>query len=180
MVMDSKLELVSDKCAALGIKPTVRLLLVSLNDQTLRFFESGRLTKAYVISTSKRPPSNRKGSLGTPGGLHQIDEKIGAGSPPGIVFKGRRSTGFHFHEYHPAAGESDLITSRILWLRGLEPGVNAGGDVDSHGRYIYIHGTNDEANLGRPASHGCVRMGNLDIVELFEQVRTGDLVWITA
>ncbi len=176
--MDSELELVSDKCAALGIKPTVRLLVVSLNGQTLRFFEGGQLRKAYIVSTSKRPPCNLKGSLGTPSGLHKIDEKIGAGSPPGIVFKGRRSTGFHFGEYHPAAGETDFVTSRILWLRGLEPGVNAGGEVDSHSRYIYIHGTNHEADLGRPASHGCVRMGNLDIVELFEQVRTGDLVWI--
>ena len=176
--MDSKLEFVSDKCAALGIKPTVRLLHVSLNDQTLRFFQSGQLKKTYVVSTSKRPPSNRKGSLGTPTGLHKIDEKIGAGSPPGIVFKSRRSTGFHFNERPAAEGESDFVTSRILWLRGLEPGVNAGGDVDSHSRYIYIHGTNHEADLGRPASHGCVRMGNLDIVELFEHVRTGDLVWI--
>jgi len=178
MVMDSELELLSDKCAALGIKPTVRLLLVSINGQTLRYFESGRLKKAYVVSTSKRPPSNRKGSMGTPTGLHKIDEKIGAGSPPGIVFKSRRSTGFHFNERPAAEGETDFVTSRILWLRGLEPGVNAGGDVDSHSRYIYIHGTNHEADLGRPTSHGCVRMGNLDIVELFEHVRTGDLVWI--
>ena len=176
--MDSELELVSDKCAALGIKPTVRVLLVSINGQTLRFFEGGKLRKTYVVSTSKRPPSNRKGSLGTPLGLHKIDEKIGAGSPPGIVFKGRRSTGFHFHEYHPAESSADYVTSRILWLRGLEPDVNAGGDVDSHARYIYIHGTNHEADLGRPASHGCVRMGNLNIVELFEHVRTGDIVWI--
>ncbi len=176
--MDSELELLSDKCASLGIKPTVRLLLVSLNGQTLRFFEGGRLTKTFVVSTSKRPASNVKGSLGTPQGLHTIAEKIGAGSPPGIVFKGRRSTGFHYREHHPAEGDGDFVTSRILWLRGLEPGVNAGGEVDSHGRYIYIHGTNHEAELGRPASHGCVRMGNLDIVELFEHVRTGDLVWI--
>ncbi|MFT3829142.1 MAG: L,D-transpeptidase [Opitutaceae bacterium] len=176
--MDSELELVSDKCAALGIKPTVRLLVVSINGQTMRFFEAGKLRRAFVISTSKRPPSNVKGSLGTPSGLHQIDEKIGAGAPPGIVFKSRRSTGFHFSEYVDPNGSECLVTSRILWLRGLEPGVNAGGEVDSHDRYIYIHGTNREDRLGTPQSAGCVVMNNLEIVELFEQVRTGDLVWI--
>lgn len=176
--MISELELVSDKCAALGIKPTVRVLVVSLNGQTLRFFEGGRLKQAYVISTSKRPPSNVKGSLGTPSGLHKIDEKIGAGSPPGIVFKSRRSTGFHYHEYKDPHGAECLVTSRILWLRGLEPGVNAGGEVDSHDRYIYIHGTNREDRLGKPQSAGCVVMNNVEIVELFEHVRTGDLVWI--
>jgi lipoprotein-anchoring transpeptidase ErfK/SrfK len=176
--MISELELLSDKCAALGIKPAVRLLLVSINGQTLRFFEGGLLKKAYVVSTSKRPPSNIKGSLGTPSGLHIIAEKIGAGSPPGIVFKGRRSTGFHFNEYVDPNGAECLVTSRILWLRGLEPGVNAGGEVDTHSRYIYIHGTNREDRLGTPQSAGCVVMNNLEIVELFEQMRTGDMVWI--
>ena len=178
MVMNSELEMLSDKCAALGIKPTVRVLVVSINGQTLRFFESGKLKKAYVVSTSKRPPSNVKGSLGTPTGLHAIAEKIGAGSPPGIVFKSRRSTGFHFSEYTDPNGAECLVTSRILWLRGLEPGVNAGGEVDSHGRYIYIHGTNREDRLGKPQSAGCVVMNNREICELFEEVRTGDLVWI--
>lgn len=176
--MISELELVIDKCAALGIKPSVRLLVVSINGQTLRLFEHGRLKKAYVISTSKRPPSNIKGSLGTPSGLHFIDDKIGGGSPPGIVFKSRRSTGFHFSEYVDPHGAECLVTSRILWLRGLEPGVNAGGEVDSHGRYIYIHGTNREDRLGKPQSAGCVAMNNIEICELFEQVRTGDQVWI--
>ena len=178
MVMNSELELVSDKCAALGIKPTVRVLVVSINGQTLRFFESGKLKKAYVVSTSKRPPSNVKGSLGTPTGLHTIAEKIGAGSPPGIVFKSRRSTGFHFSEYKDPNGAECLVTSRILWLRGLEPGVNAGGEVDSFGRYIYLHGTNREDRLGKPQSAGCVVMNNQEICELFEQVRAGDQVWI--
>ena len=176
--MISELELLIDKCTALGIKPSVRLLLVSLNRQTLRFFEAGKLKKAYVISTSKRPPSNIKGSLGTPSGLHTIDEKIGGGTPPGIVFKGRRSTGFHFSEYVDPNGAECLVTSRILWLRGLEPGVNSGGEVDSHDRYIYIHGTNREDRLGKPQSAGCVVMNSIEICELYEQIRTGDQVWI--
>jgi len=148
------------------------------------------LKKAYVISTSRRPPSNVNGSLGTPRGLHAIAEKIGAGQPPGIVFKHRVATGFHYAEYEErlyaddappavrAAAGGNMITTRILWLKGLEPGVNQGGDVDTHARYIYIHGTNREDLLGQPQSAGCILMGNLDVIELFELVRSGDPVWI--
>lgn len=177
---------VIEKCDALGIKPSSRALIVSIGSQTLRFYVEGRLQKAYVVSTSRRPPSNLNGSLGTPRGLHAIGERIGGGQPPGIVFKHRVATGFHFseHDDHPdlSAGPvppgPNLITTRILWLRGLEPGVNQGGNVDTHDRYIYIHGTNREDLLGQPQSAGCVLMGNLDLIELFEQVRTGDPVWI--
>ena len=112
-------------------------------------------------------------------GLHQIDERIGAGQPPGMVFKSRIPTGRHFSEFtDDTAGSGNLITSRILWLRGLEPGVNAGGDVDTHKRYVYIHGTHREAEIGRPLSAGCVLMRNDDVIELYDLVRTGDLVWI--
>jgi len=142
------------------------------------FFADCALRKSYVVSTSRRPPSNVKDSLGTPRGLHEIAERIGAGAPPGIVFKARVTTGRHFAELSPAEQEKNLITTRILWLRGLEPDVNAGGDVDTHARYIYIHGTNHEDRLGTPASSGCVQMRNTDIIELYDQVRAGDLVWI--
>jgi Uncharacterized protein conserved in bacteria len=144
----------------------------------MQFFARGKLVRTFVVSTSKRPPSNVKNSLGTPRGLHEIAERIGAGQPPGIVFKARVSTGHHFRELSPALDNGNLITSRILWLRGLEPGVNRGGDVDTYERYIYIHGTNREDLIGEPQSAGCVLMRNLDIVELYEHVRTGDLVWI--
>ncbi len=179
-----------EKCDAAGIKPSTRALVVSIGSQTLRFYVEGTLRKAYVVSTSRRPPSNVNGSLGTPRGLHAIAEKIGAGQPPGIVFKHRVATGFHFAEYEerlyaddvpPAvrtAAGGNMITTRILWLKGLEPMVNQGGNVDSHDRYIYIHGTNREDLLGQPQSAGCILMGNLDIIELFEQVRSGDPVWI--
>ena len=146
---------------------------------TLQFYEHGALRKSYAISTSKRPPSNVKHSLGTPRGLHTIAERIGAGQPPGVVFKSRVSTGEHYSEVVDAATHENLITSRILWLRGLEPGVNAGGDVDTYERYIYIHGTNHESRIGESLSAGCVLMRNADIVELYEQVRAGDLVYIT-
>ncbi len=161
---------------ALGIKPAERLLHVSINDQTLRLFNGGKLIKSYSVSTSLRPPSNQRDSLGTPRGLHAIAERIGAGQPPGMVFKGRVSTGLHFRELSEAENQANLITSRILWLRGLEPGFNSGGSVDSYERYIYVHGTNHEDRIGRPASGGCVQLRNLEMIELFEQVRSGDWV----
>jgi hypothetical protein len=142
------------------------------------FFDDCALRKSHVISTSRRPPSNVKASLGTPRGLHQIAEKIGAGAPPGTVFKGRVNLGRHFNELSDEENAKNLITTRILWLRGLEPGVNAGGQVDTYERYVYIHGTNHEDRLGSPFSGGCIEMNNIEIVGLFDEVRTGDLVWI--
>ena len=94
------------------------------------------------------------------------------------VLKGRVNLGRHFSELGDEENSRNLITSRILWLRGLEPGMNAGGNVDSHDRYIYIHGTNHEDRLGQPFSSGCVHMNNVEIVALFDEVRSGDLVWI--
>ena len=172
------MERVTKTCLRLGIKPTDRILFARIGTATLQFFQSGVLVKSYPISTSKRPPSNVKNSLGTPSGLHEIAERIGAGQPPGMVFKSRVATGHHFSELSDAASQDNLITSRILWMRGLEPGTNAGGEVDSYGRYIYIHGTNHESRIGEPMSAGCVLMRNLDIVELYEQVRRGDQVFI--
>lgn len=153
-------------------------MTVSLARQLLGFYRDGVLEHSYVVSTSRRPPSNIKDSLGTPRGLHQIAEKIGAGAPPGTVFKGRVNLGRHFNELSAEENERNLITTRILWLRGLEPSVNAGGNVDTYERYIYIHGTNHEDRLGSPASSGCVQMSNLDIIRLFDEVRVGDHVWI--
>ena len=167
------------KCAALGIKPANQILAVRLATQSMQFFRAGELVRAFVISTSLRPPSNVKGSLGTPLGLHAIAEKIGQDQPPGVVFRSRVPTGRNFGEFSDEENRENLITSRILWLHGLEPGVNQGGEIDSHDRYIYIHGTNHEDRLGSPQSAGCVLMRNLDLVELFEEVRIGDQVWIS-
>lgn len=132
--------------------------------------------KSYPASTSRRPPCNLRNSLGTPKGLHEIAERIGDGQPPGTVFESRVPTGRHYSEMPEASG--NLVTTRILWLRGLEAGVNRGGDVDSHERYIYIHGTNREDRIGEPLSAGCVLLRNLDVVELYDQVRAGDQVLI--
>jgi hypothetical protein len=174
----SPVDQVKQTCARLGIKPGERLLAVRISTATLQFFRRGELVGSYVVSTSKRPPSNLKHSLGTPRGLHEIAERIGAGQPPGMVFKSRVPTGRHYSELPDAATNGNLITSRILWLRGLEPGVNRGGEVDTFERYVYIHGTNHESHLGEPMSAGCVLMRNLDITQLYEEVRAGDLVWI--
>jgi hypothetical protein len=166
---------------SLGIKHADRVLVVRIRTSTLQIFRKGRVVKSYVVSTSKRPPSNVAHSLGTPRGLHAIAERIGAGQPAGTVFKSRVPTGRHFSEIgDEEAGSHNLVTSRILWLRGLEPGVNLGGDVDTHGRYIYIHGTQREDRIGKPLSAGCVLMRNADIIELYDEVRAGDLVWIGA
>ena len=176
--MKSPWESVTETCARLGIKSAERLLAVRIATQTMQFFRGPELVRSYVISTSKRPPSNVKGSLGTPRGLHRIAERIGAGHPPGMIFKSRVCTGQHYNDVPDAETHANLITSRILWLDGLEPGVNQGGDVDTHARYIYIHGTNHEDRIGTPQSAGCVLMRNLELVELYEDVRTGDFVWI--
>ncbi len=172
------MERVTQTCLRLGIKPADRLLLVRIGTATLQFFRNAVLVKSYVISTSRRPPSNVKNSLGTPRGLHVIAERIGAGQPPGMVFKSRIPTGRHFSEFPEDFQQTQLITSRILWLRGLEPGVNLGGDVDTYDRYIYLHGTNHEDRIGQPMSAGCIELRNLDIIELYDQVRTGDQVLI--
>jgi hypothetical protein len=177
---ESPWESATKTCARLGIKPGERLIYVRIGTATLQFFRRGLLVKSYVISTSKRPPSNIKNSMGTPRGLHEIAERIGAGQPPGMVFKSRVPTGRHYSEVigNDDDREHNLITGRILWLRGLEPGVNRGGEVDTYERYVYIHGTNHEARLGEPLSAGCVLMRNLEIVELYEEVRVGDRVCI--
>ena len=167
-----------ERCAALVIKPTARVMTVSIAQQLLGFYRDEVLIQSYIISTSLRPPSNRKDSRGTPRGLHEIAERIGAGALPGTVFKGRVNLGQHFNELSGEEHTKNLITSRILWLRGREPGVNAGGEVDSYERYIYMHGTNHEEKLGTPFSGGCIEMRNLEIIALFEEIRVGDLIWI--
>lgn len=177
-VFISPWERINKACENRGIKPTERCLFVRIGTQTLQFYRCSQLLKTYVISTSARPPSNIKGSLGTPRGLHEVAERIGSGQPPGMVFQARVPTGRHYLELPESADTGNLITTRILWLRGLEPGVNRGGEVDTYDRYVYIHGTNREDRLGTPQSAGCVLMRNTEIVELFDLVRAGDLVLI--
>ena len=132
--------------------------------------------KTYSISTAARGLGNRLDSLKTPIGLHRIKQKIGGGQPLGMVFSAREPTGRV--SKHNDNRDEDEITTRILWLDGLERGFNSGGVHDSFSRYIYIHGTSDEKRIGLPVSSGCIRMKNQDVIELFEEVIVNDLVII--
>jgi hypothetical protein len=169
---------VKQSCAALSITPTDRFLVVSIEKQEMALLEKGEISTIFSISTSKNPPSCLTDSRGTPTGLHAIADKIGAGAPEGTVFKGRVATGQVYDQVSPEDAERNLITSRILRLRGLEIGKNSGEGRDSYDRYIYIHGSNHEERIGQPFSGGCVEMFNADVIELFEQVDVGDLIWI--
>lgn len=145
------------------------LLLVSVANQQLSVMDAGRIRKRYRISTSSRGVGSQSGSYRTPPGWHRVAERFGARERPGRVFVARRPTErlLRYTELRSDADE-DLVVTRILWLEGLEPGINRGGAVDSYRRYIYLHGTNQEHRLGTPASRGCIRLSNRDILELFE------------
>ena len=130
----------------------------------------------YSISTAKKGLGEQKNSFKTPRGLHQVRAKIGDGMPINTVFRGRRPTGEIYDSTMDT--QKDWILTRILWLSGLEKGINRLGNVDTMQRYVYIHGTADEANIGQPVSHGCIRMRNRDILELYDRVQVGDHVRI--
>lgn len=150
---------------------------VDLGQQELRLLDDARVLARYAVSTARNGPGEIMNSECTPRGAHAIAEKIGAGCAPNTVFVARRPTGeiydAEFAARHPGR---DWILTRILWLTGLEPGFNAGGERDTHARYIYLHGTPDSTPLGVPGSRGCVRMRNADILELFERVEVGTRV----
>jgi lipoprotein-anchoring transpeptidase ErfK/SrfK len=153
---------------------------IDLGRQSLALFGAdGACIRCYRVSTALAGAGERNGSGCTPRGRHRIRVKVGAGAPSGAVFRGRRPTGEvwtpAFAAAHPGR---DWILSRILWLCGEEPGRNRLGAVDSMRRYIYIHGTGDDQPMGVPRSHGCVRMRNRDVVELFELVPAGTVVEI--
>jgi lipoprotein-anchoring transpeptidase ErfK/SrfK len=151
-------------------------IVVHVSTQTLSLRENGKTLASYPVSTARNGVGSRMGSNQTPLGRHKIAKKIGHGAPSLTIFKARVNTGQQAELNGDNSG--DLVTTRILWLRGLEPGKNAGGKLDSFARYIYIHGTPEESKIGTPASHGCVRMKNDDVIELFERVAEGTLVTI--
>ncbi len=163
-------EALKRKCEILGVPATEHALCVSVPAQRLWHFCGENCVGETRVSTSRAAPSCVKNSLGTPDGLFSVCEKIGEGVPAGTVFKARQSTGMHFSDYLKKTGTPDenLITSRILRLDGLEPGYNRGGERDTFSRFVYIHGTNQEHRLGTPNSHGCVLLGNADIIALFD------------
>jgi lipoprotein-anchoring transpeptidase ErfK/SrfK len=152
---------------------------VSIGEQRLCYFRQGRLTAEYPVSTAKNGYGQQRGSECTPLGWHRIRAKVGQGQPLFTVYKGRRPTGEIFDESLAAQYPMrDWILTRILWLDGLEPGVNRYGLVDTGSRYIYIHGAPDQSVGGAPDSHGCVRMKNRDVLELFDLVEVGVRVYI--
>lgn len=147
-------------------------IIVNIGKQRLYCMDSNNVViRDYPVSTSSLGVGNENGSFRTPLGEHSIAQKIGAGCSLNEVFIGRQPQGI-LEELLAAGNElpDDIITSRILWLKGMEAGVNSGEGVDSHARYIYIHGTPEEDRIGQPASHGCVRMKNEDVIQLFDQV----------
>jgi len=158
------------------------LISVSIPGQTLTLRDAdGRLVREYPVSTARKGSGERSGSHCTPRGKHIVRAKIGAGAPANTVFVGRRPTG---ELYTPELGERfpdrDWILTRILWLSGCEPGFNRLGIVDTMRRFIYIHGTPDTTEMGKPGSIGCIRMRNVDIVDLFDRVEPGTPVEILA
>jgi hypothetical protein len=171
-----------------GIPFSAHVILVSIRRQSALHFSTVRhpvmfpvlnYIPAYVpveqfrISTSRFGIGQRQGSNCTPLGLHRIADRIGHGWPVGTVFKSRKPCGFTWTGLPGAT-----ITTRILWLEGLEPGFNRGGEVDSRARFIYIHGTGTEPALGRPASCGCIHLAAEDLIPLFDELPVGTLVWI--
>lgn len=169
---------VRERCAALGIELSYQSALACLREQKYYLFAGGQLEKAYTISSSRRPPSCVENSLGTPLGLHRIAERIGQGAPEGTVFRGRVSLGKRFWEMPEEDQQKNLITTRILWLDGMEEGLNRGEGIDTHARYVYLHGTNHEERLGTPDSHGCLLFSNADIIDLFDRTASDTLLLI--
>ena len=156
------------------INPTIR---IDLSAQRLDLLEGARLIASYPVSTSKYGGGELRGSHKTPRGRHVIRAKIGDGQPRGAVFVGRRPTGEIYSESLACAYPGrDWILTRIMWLSGLDIGINRLGAVDTMRRYIYIHGTPDSVALGEPGSIGCIRMANDALLELFDRVPTGTVV----
>lgn len=154
---------------------------ISVPRQQLGLYEGDALVRRYAVSTALHGVGELNGSGCTPRGLHRVCAKVGGGCDPATVFVGRRPTGEVYSPelaaQHPGR---DWILCRILWLTGCEPGFNRGGAVDTLRRFIYIHGCPDGTPLGMPVSHGCVRMANADVVDLFERVAVGTPVHIDA
>ena len=150
------------------------LLFVAIKQQRIYLIRQEKMITSYPISTSKYGTGEIANSKKTPLGLHKIQNKIGKGVPLRGIIKGGVFTGQKAElQHYPISMDSDFVTTRLLWIRGLEQGKNLGGNVDSYSRRIYIHGTPEEGLIGKPSSHGCIRMTNHEVIELFELVEKG-------
>lgn len=152
-------------------------IVVDVARQCLHLKRGDRVLRSFAISTALNGTGETSGSECTPRGRHTVRAKIGDGLAEGAVLSARRPTGEVYSDVLARENpERDWILTRILWLSGLEPGHNRLGEVDSMRRFIYIHGTPDDQPMGVPASHGCIRMRNRDVIELFEAVPVGTVV----
>ena len=155
------------------------VFVVDDSEQRMYWYKNDKLVQKFTISTAANGLGNKPESNTTPAGAHRISTKIGKNAPRGTVFDKLQNTGEIAKIYtKPNYSETALVLSRILRLDGLEPGKNKGGSVDTFNRAIYFHGTNKEGNLGKRASHGCIRMKNDEVIELFNQVSVDTLVYI--
>ena len=155
------------------------IIFVSIKNQKLYHIKNNRVINNYSVSSSKYGTGNKNGSNKTPLGLHKIKEKHGESVPINGKMLGRIFYNQIANIYKDTTeSKTDDITSRILWLEGIEKGKNKGEGIDSYNRYIYIHGTSEEGKLGTPASHGCIRMKNKDVIDLYNKVEVGTLVLI--
>ena len=153
---------------------------ICIATQRLFLLENQKVIENFVISTAKNGAGEEKGSEKTPRGQHFIRAKIGENMPAGAVFVGRRFTGEIYNAKLARENPNrDWILSRILWLCGREIGKNRLGNVDTFARYIYIHGAPDDSAFGTAQSHGCIRMKNADVINLFEKVDVGTPVFIS-
>lgn len=162
-------------CDFLKIERTKFCIFVEIGEQKLYLFENGGFKLAFNVSTSRKAPSCVKDSLGTPLGLHFIDGKIGENEDLDTVFIARKPVGKISQQPDDTV---NMITTRIMRLRGLQEGVNRGGNVDTFERFVYIHGTNQTEKIGTPNSHGCVLLAPNDMKKLFDIVDDKSLVYI--
>ncbi|NCW11316.1 MAG: L,D-transpeptidase [Proteobacteria bacterium] len=154
---------------------------VDISEQRLYLIENSLIKASYPISTSKYGEGSIENSFKTPLGKHSIKEMIGEEAEINTIFTSRINTkrsATIIDQFEDT--DNDYVTSRIMWLDGEEDGLNKGGNVDSFRRYIYIHGTHEEGLIGTKASHGCIRMFNYDVIELFNLVNIGTKVLIRA
>ncbi|MGI9227890.1 MAG: L,D-transpeptidase family protein [Gammaproteobacteria bacterium] len=155
------------------------VVIVNISEQKLYVYSNAEYVCEYPVSTSRFGIGQDEGSYKTPLGIHCVQEKIGDNAEFAEVFKARKRTHTCASiEHEKKSTDEDCITSRILWLSGLEEGINKGEGVDSHARYIYIHGTQEEGLIGHAASEGCIRMNNQDVIELYDHLVVSSLVII--
>lgn len=184
-VAEKLLPLLQQACKKFPQHAVFPAAIVSVSEQALYLFEKHEYVCCYPVSTSRHGTGQEEGSYKTPLGVHCIKKKIGENAEFAEIFISREPTNsLASIQQAEVSTDIDCITSRILWLEGLEEGVNKncnseGCNVDSYSRYIYIHGTHEEGLIGQVASVGCIRLKNADVIDLFEKLFVSSLVIIT-